>query len=150
MKRSEFSTEAGRESVQVAVAVLLHGSNVWVHKRRRTGHLDGLWEFPGGKIEEGESPLQALLREVREETGIELQGDACRPLRVVRHDYPQRRVELHFFLCPLRTAGAAGGGPGNSAREGEGRWVGIDDLTGLSLPRANHPVVDDLQRLFTR
>lgn len=138
MKRSDSLPE-GREAVPVAVAVLRCGDRVLLQKRRGTGHLDGLWEFPGGKIEANESPLQALLREVREETGIELPARNCRPLRMVRHSYRKRTVLLHFFLCTL---------DGEEADRIAGRWVAAEQLPGLSLPEANAPVVDDLLRLF--
>ena len=73
------------ERVEVAVAVLLKQGRVWIQKRRGTGHLDGFWEFPGGKVLSGEEPLQAVLREVSEETGFELPARSAQPLQSLDH-----------------------------------------------------------------
>ncbi len=93
----------------------------------------GLWEFPGGKLHEGESRLAALARELREELGIDLETAA--PLITVRHRYPAREVLLDVWDVLAWTGQPSG-------REGQTiRWVAPEALATLDFPAANHPVV---------
>src|SRR4051812_33147949 len=82
--------------VIVAAAVVIQDSRVLLTQRPRGTHLETLWEFPGGKVEEGESPTEALVRELREEIGVE----ACAKdiLDVTFWRYPSSDVLLLFYL----------------------------------------------------
>jgi 8-oxo-dGTP diphosphatase len=82
--------------------VISRGSSYLLTRRPEGSHLGGYWEFPGGKLEPGESPSDALARELREEIGVEIA--APHELTVLRHSYPERTVELTF----LETAITAG------------------------------------------
>jgi 8-oxo-dGTP diphosphatase len=83
--------------VEVAAGVVFREGKVLLTQRRLESHLGGLWEFPGGKREAGETFEQCLLRELAEELGIEVEvGELVESLT---HDYPERTVELRFFLC---------------------------------------------------
>lgn len=76
---------------------MFRGGRLLITQRRPDAHLGGLWEFPGGKLESGETHAQALVRELREELGIEVE-----PLEVIEtiaHDYPERSVNLEFIRC---------------------------------------------------
>jgi 8-oxo-dGTP diphosphatase len=97
----------------------------------------GKWEFPGGKIEPGESTVQALTRELDEELGIELVS--ARPLIRIRHEYPDKRVLLDVWrVCSYR------GRP--HGREGQAlRWLGLDALPELDLLQANGAIVRALR-----
>ncbi len=117
--------------IEVAVALLIRHDSVWTRLRRETGHLDGFWEFPGGKLEAGESPLEALLREVGEETGLTLDPQVPRLLLSVPYTYPERQVHIHFFLCPLQDSHPAG----------EGRWTPLAQLREEDFPPANRPAL---------
>lgn len=127
-------------ALDVAVAILLSGSRVWIQQRRRTEHLDGYWEFPGGKLEAGETALEALLREVREEVGIDLKGGAVQLFHEQEFAYPQRRVRLHFFLCAL----------GSASLQAQGRWVAVGELSRYRMPEANREVIEALSSLAGR
>lgn len=81
----------------VAIGMVRHGRRVLVVQRPAAGPLPLLWEFPGGKIEPGETPEAALRREVREEVGLIL--GPCAPVGVLRHDYDHIRVRLHAFAA---------------------------------------------------
>jgi A/G-specific adenine glycosylase len=123
---------ARRPHVRGAVVVLERGGR-WLVRRREPGKLlGGLWEFPGGKIEPGESPRRAARRELREETGL-----AAGPLRsrgVVRHAYSHFTVELHVF------EGHPAGGV--DARRGDpGRWVRPAELRRLPIPKATEKIL---------
>ena len=85
--------------VVVAAAVVERDSRFLITRRMKGTHLEGFWEFPGGKCEPGETHAACLVREIREELGCAVTvGDR---LLSVEHDYPGRTVELHFFRCTL-------------------------------------------------
>lgn len=126
--------------LQVAVGVLRDGAGRVLLARRRAGsHLGGLWEFPGGKVEDRESPAEALRRELAEELGVQVL--AHRPLLTVRHDYGERRVCLRVHEV-LRFAGEPRGCEGQPLR-----WVDCGELGQYAFPRANRAIVERLQGL---
>lgn len=122
--------------MKVAVAVITDASQQVLLTRRAlsTSH-GGLWEFPGGKLELGEAPEQGLLRELREEIGIDcLQS---RYMGEVRHCYPHKTVELLVFhVCEFD------GQPRCLEAQMDMRWVPIDALMDFSFPEANYKVID--------
>jgi mutator protein MutT len=88
-----------RPVIVVSAAVVERGGAYLVTRRLRGTHLEGCWEFPGGKCEPGESVSDCLIREIREELGCEvLVGPE---LLSTAHDYSDRTVELHFLQCDL-------------------------------------------------
>jgi A/G-specific adenine glycosylase len=89
----------------IATGVLIRQGRVFIQKRLDTGVWAGFWEFPGGRVEPGETPEEAVLREYREETELEIR--VVRRLGLVRHAYTRYRVLLHCFLCALADPGAA-------------------------------------------
>jgi A/G-specific adenine glycosylase len=98
--------------------------------------LGGLWEFPGGKVEPGETLPQALRREVREEVDIDV--EIGQKLCLVRHAYSHFRITLHAFGCRL-IAGQARAVACDAVR-----WVKPDRLRRYAFPRANQKVLDVL------
>lgn len=90
----------GPKVIEVAAGLVFHDRRLLLAQRRSGDHLGGLWEFPGGKREPGETFPECLRRELREELGIEVEVDEC--VERLRHDYPERRVHLEFFRCTLR------------------------------------------------
>ncbi|HOY67521.1 MAG TPA: NUDIX domain-containing protein [Candidatus Ozemobacteraceae bacterium] len=89
-----------RPFFEVGAAVVVHGSRVLLAKRTG-GDLDGLWEFPGGKLENGESPAQAVVRELVEELSLDVIPHER--LLVLEHAYPDKDIRLHFVRCELAT-----------------------------------------------
>lgn len=89
--------------VQVVAAVIRRGGRILVTRRHPGGPLGDLWEFPGGKVESGESEPEALRREIAEELGCEVRVE--RFLFRHSHDYPHIHVDLAFYACSLE-AGA--------------------------------------------
>ena len=107
-------------------------------KRADHQHQGGKWEFPGGKIEAGEDPKQALCRELHEELSIKVQADACHLFRQVQFDYPDKQVNLKFYLIRQFFGMPAG-------MEGQPlQWVNQDQAAEYELPKANKPVMDAL------
>ena len=101
----------------VAVALLDADGRILLQERPPGRFMAGWWEFPGGKIAEGETPEQALLREVREELGLSLEASCIAPFTFASHPYPEHHLLLALYIC--RTwSGAV------EAREGQAlRWL---------------------------
>lgn len=126
----------------VAAAVFAEDGRVLITRRHELAHQGGLWEFPGGKIESGETTREALARELHEEIGIEV-GQA-RPLIRVRHDYPDKSVLLDVW----RVDAFAGEAPscGGKGREGQPvKWVEPGRLSEYDFPAANLPIIRAVQ-----
>lgn len=122
------------KELQVVAGVVSDLSGrILLAKRPESSHQGGLWEFPGGKLEKGETPLEALRRELLEEIGIAF-GSAI-PLIQVRHRYPDRSILLNVFTIESFFGQPFG-------REGqETRWVNACDLRKFDFPKANLPII---------
>jgi 8-oxo-dGTP diphosphatase len=124
-------------TIVVTAAVIERSGRVLVTRRLKGTHLEGYWEFPGGKCDAGESLEACLVRELREELAV----DAIVGQRILTtsHEYPERRVELHFFETELR------GEPVPQMNQ-EMQWVPREALISLQLP----PADDELVALLAR
>ena len=119
----------------VTAAVVERNGTYLVTRRLRGTHLEGMWEFPGGKCEDGETHEGCLVRELREELGCDaLVGGK---LLEVAHEYPGRTVELHFFRCELR-------GQPQPLLGQEIRWVARTELRALEFPAADEELIQML------
>lgn len=124
--------------VHVAVGVVVDGSgHVLIAKRPDTAHQGGLWEFPGGKVDAGETIEQALARELYEELAITVR--ASEPLIQIRHHYPDKSVLLDVHKV-TDFSGVPVGNEGQPIR-----WVTSDDLIHYDFPAANRPIVTAIQ-----
>ena len=124
---------------QVAAGILLNAAGeVLITERLCDGPFNGLWEFPGGKIDSGESPPDALRRELREE--LDIDATAVESFMSLSHTYPDRSVDLEFFFVTHWDGVPRG-------VEGQGvRWVAIDALNPEELLPADAPLVEALRR----
>ena len=113
-------------TIVVSAAVIERDDAFLVTRRQKGVHLEGYWEFPGGKCEAGESLADCLAREIREELAAEARIGA--ELFTTMHEYPDRRVELHFLRCELL------GDPTPQLGQ-EMRWVPADAT--LTFPPAD-------------
>ena len=123
-------------SVQVAAGLISREGCYLITRRKAGVHLGGLWEFPGGKREPGESLEDCLRREVREELGVEITRPAL--FRVLHHDYPEMSVELHFFRCSIREGQVRPLGCADL------RWVAPEEMAQYEFPPADQPLVRSL------
>jgi mutator protein MutT len=126
----------------IAIAVVVRGSEVLVGLRPPGVVLAGYAEFPGGKVQPGESLAEAAARECVEETGLAIHVRDV--LYACEHDYPHGRVKLTFFSCEVA---GDGHGPGLSeapALRGSFRWHPLERLHELVFPAANQPVIERL------
>lgn len=128
------------KQVHVAVGVIVSNGDVFLTKRLDHVHQGGKWEFPGGKVEEGESVAQALHRELQEEIAIDVLS--CMPLVEISHDYGDKRVKLDVFLVDNFQ-----GEP--TAQEGQQQgWFNISELSSVDFPEANIVIVEKLKGLY--
>ena len=124
--------------VTVAVGILIDDAGrVLVTRRAPDAHQGGLWEFPGGKVEENETILAALARELREELGLLV--EATEALMVLEHDYGDKQVRLDVHLV-IRWSGEPRGLEGQPLA-----WQQPEQLRDWAFPAANRPI---LQRLL--
>jgi 8-oxo-dGTP diphosphatase len=123
--------------VEVAAGIIHRDGRYLIARRKPGVHLGGFWEFPGGKRETGESLVECLQRELFEELTIRV--DVPIPYRIVRHEYPERTVELHFFCCAIEEGEAA---PVDCE---EIRWVLPEELARFKFPPADRVIIDALQ-----
>jgi len=127
------------ETVQVAVGIMINATGaVLITRRPEHVHQGGLWEFPGGKVESGESPESALRRELHEELGITVQ--AAEPWLQVRHAYPDQTVLLEVWRVTAYTGEPHG-------REGQPLiWASPAELETFAFPAADQPILAALQQ----
>lgn len=121
----------------IAAGVIWRGRKILIAQRPAEGLLGGLWEFPGGKLKNGENPVEAVAREILEELNVTASvGDL---ISTVRHAYSHFRITLHAFHCryvkgPLRTTNPC-------------RWVSPEELSHYAFPAANRKIIAALNRL---
>ncbi len=138
-----METRPAHPLVLVAACVLLDGEGRLLIAKRPVGRpLAGLWEFPGGKVEPGESPEHALIRELAEELGIAIAPEDLAPLTFASHHYPDFHLLMPLYLC-RHWRGTV------SARERqELLWVRPQELASYAMPPADEPLKSALRELL--
>jgi mutator protein MutT len=127
----------GPRVIDVSAALIFRDGKLLITRRHAKSHLGGLWEFPGGKREPGETFEACLVREIREELGVEISVGAL--FDEIRHDYPEKSVHLKFFLCRLVSGEPQ---PLDCAAV---RWVGQGDLDAFEFPGADARLLEKLK-----
>ena len=119
----------------VAVALIDADNRILLAQRPEGKQLAGLWEFPGGKVEAGERPEETLIRELREELGIDVKEPCLAPLTFASHAYESFHLLMPLYVC-RRWDGFV------QAREGQAlKWVRPRDLRAHPMPPADEPLI---------
>ncbi len=125
-----------------AVALIDADGRVLLAKRPEGKSLAGLWEFPGGKVEPGERPEQALIRELKEELGIDVEASCLAPLTFASHAYEDFHLLMPLYVC-RRWKGLV-----QAMERQELKWVFAKDLKNYPMPPADLPLIPHLMELL--
>ncbi len=135
---------AGQKPILLVAAIALVDADgrVLIAQRPKGKHLEGLWEFPGGKLRDGETPEGALIRELNEELGIDVEHTCLAPLSFASHDYGEFHLLMPLYVCRVWSGVPRG-------REGQQlKWVRPSKLTDWPMPPADAPLVAMLRDLL--
>ena len=127
----------GNNIIDVSAALVFHDGKLLIAQRHAQSHLGGLWEFPGGKREADETFEQCLVREIREELGVEIVVGEL--FQEITHDYPEKSVHLKFFICQLLSGEPQ---PLDCAAV---RWVKKTELAAYEFPAADAQLIEKLK-----
>ena len=121
------------------VAAILHRDGAYFATQRRYGEFEGMWEFPGGKIEPGESREVALKREIQEELGVDIAIENL--LCTTENDYPSFHLTMHCYLCSIAS------GEIELREHKSARWLRPDELGSVEWLPADKDVISRLNNL---
>jgi 8-oxo-dGTP diphosphatase len=125
--------------IDVCAAVVVHQDKILITLRPEGKRLGGYWEFPGGKIEMGESPQVALMRELREELDIEIGVSSL--LKTVDHCYEWGKVRILAYLCHWKS------GKIKHLEVADHQWVTPENLLNYDILAADQPIIKKLQQM---
>ena len=128
-----------RKHIEVVAAIILRDGRIFA-TQRGYGEWKDWWEFPGGKIEPGESTENALKREIREELATEIEVDEL--LTTVEYDYPKFHLTMHCYLCTII------GGDLSLLEHEDARWLALDELDCVKWLPADKDVIEKLSTTF--
>lgn len=127
------------KTIEVVAAVIKKDGRVFA-TQRGYGDFKDFWEFPGGKIESGESREEALKREIKEELDADISVDSF--LQTVEYDYPKFHLILHCFLCSLKTKEV------HLLEHESSRWLSADELESVAWLPADLSLVSSLKQII--
>lgn len=128
-----------RKHIEVVAAIIVRDGRIFA-TQRGYGEWKDWWEFPGGKIEPGESPEDALKREIREELATEIEVDEL--LTTVEYDYPKFHLTMHCYLCTIIS------GDLTLLEHEDARWLALDELDCVKWLPADKDVIEKLSTTF--
>jgi A/G-specific adenine glycosylase len=121
----------------VTAAVISQNGKVLIAQRPLEGMLGGLWEFPGGKQEAGETLVECLRREIMEELGLEI--EVGRPIVTVKHSYTHFKITLHAFACRVLK------GSPHPLGVADWRWVTMEEIKAFPFARTDLRIIEALR-----
>jgi len=124
-------------TILVAAAIIKHNDLILIAQRKENSDQSLKWEFPGGKLEPGESPEQCLVREIHEELGLKI--EVIKIFDVISHCYGNRHIILLCYLCSLT------GGKAQTLDCHDFKWVETNELLSYDFAEADKPAVNKLQ-----
>lgn len=133
---------ASKTLLVVAVALVDDDNRVMIAQRPEGKSMAGLWEFPGGKVEEGETPEVALIRELKEELTIDVTEACLAPFTFASHTYEKFHLLMPLYVC-RRWSGTPRPTEGQTLK-----WVRANQLTNFEMPPADIPLIAMLRDLL--
>lgn len=125
------------KTIEVVAAIIRHGDKVFA-TQRGYGEFEGGWEFPGGKMEPGETPPQALIREIKEELDTEIEVGEL--IETVEHDYPKFHLTMHCFMCTVKSGHLV-------LKEHEAaKWLTKNTLDSVDWLPADEGIIDKIKQ----
>ena len=128
--------------IVASIAIIDANDQILIAKRPNKKHLSGFWEFPGGKVEKGESPENALVREVKEELNIDINNKCIAPLTFSEFNYEKFHLLLLLYVCRRWE------GEPMSMEKNEIKWVKVNTLRQYEMPPADDSLIYSLQDLL--
>ena len=128
--------------IVVSIVLINEVNEILLSKRPKNKHLEGYWEFPGGKIETNEAPEQALIREIKEELNIDINNKCIAPLSFSEFDYKEFQLLLLLYVCRRWE------GEPMSMENNELKWVKPNMLRKYKMPPADDSLIYCVQDLF--
>ena len=126
----------------VAVALIDRDSRVLLTERPKGKNMEGLWEFPGGKVDKGETPEAALIRELQEELGVDTETSCLAPFTFASHTYEKFHLLMPLYVCRVWKGIPVG-------KEGQRlSWVRPSEMKNYPMPPADKPLVAMLRDLL--
>lgn len=127
------------KTIEVVAAIIKHGNKVFA-TQRGYGEFKGGWEFPGGKIEAGESPQEALIREIKEE--LETEIEVGKLVETVEFDYPNFHLTMHCFLCTVVSGDLV------LKEHNDSKWLTKEQLHDVAWLPADKDLVDKIKEII--
>ena len=125
------------KTIKVVAAIIIHENKIFATQRGYGEFKDG-WEFPGGKIEPGETPQQALVREIKEELDIEIEVKDF--LETVEYDYPEFHLSMDYFFCTIKSGELV-------LKEHEAaKWLTVETLDSVDWLPADKGLIEGIRR----
>ena len=128
--------------IVASIALIDANDQILIAKRPNKKHLSGFWEFPGGKVEKGESPEYTLIREVKEELNIDINNKCIAPLTFSEFEYKKFHLLLLLYVCRRWE------GEPTSMEKNEIKWVKANTLRQYKMPPADDTLIYSLQDLL--
>lgn len=126
------------KQIEVVAAIIRKGDKIFA-TQRGYGEWKDWWEFPGGKMEDGETPEEALVREIREELSTEISVDGF--LCTVEYYYPKFHLTMHCYLCSLLTEAL------HLNEHEAAKWLAMEEIDSVKWLPADLEVVENLKRV---